>query len=764
MKSYKYEATPASPLHRRNPRGRNLRVPLATAVSLTVLLGGLGWGFLRLDVTQRLGAWMFGRPAVADERVLESAALLAQGDGHLVRYEPRAAEMRYAEALQRAPERLEAWDRLAVATFLQPDGKSPTPAAYLPDAGAQARLLLALARRELLRTRPQQALLHLDAAAQLVPEQPGLQEAYAQAYRLSGQYPAAAIAAEKAREQNPQSAETLAFWFDIQVSAGHADRAVPAALTAYRGLLSGPDLAGALSGLARIYLHQGLGLEELRRQLAKDAPTLASSARQLTMARAYLYHYKANPNWNRDSFERVRELVARLRHPHSVASPAERQDALQIMLEAHAARVQRWVDRSDMEGARNEVARALKLLEGAPQDRAKKADLFAQHARFCTLTGRLEDATRSLESAVRLVPEHPARVELARMQAELGVTLLSAGQRQAAIGHLRRAVQLHPEDDGLLARLYQVLQPASPLKAALTCARLVKEPELGAVLGRLAHGLAQAGKKQEAASLVKLADAFRLGVGRRAELRAELARASGKLGLARQALLQALEYGPQASLWLRLATVEAQLAVTAQHRGIRAVTHLEAALDATRHALALEPTGPASERAIQISRDLAAALLAQRQASRAERVAQIATWLAPSHPQLSLVLADARLAANHPAQALDACLAGLSGTAQPADAPYAPLRLRQGRALRQLGRHGEAIAALAEALSDAAAAKPVVVADAWFELTFAHAALNQREEALNAARQYVAASQYDPRRGGRAADVKRIELAMRQTR
>jgi tetratricopeptide (TPR) repeat protein len=431
------------------------------------------------------------------------------------------------------------------------------------------------------------------------------------------------------------------------------------------------------------------------------------------------------------------------------------------MLDARRARLSRFIERSDMEAALAEAGQAASLASLLPPaERGTPADLHAERGRLLTLLGRPKDAVTAFETAVRIQPGHRARIELARIEAGIGVTLLSAGQRQPAIHHLRRAAALHPEDDGILARYYQAQGPGGGVKAVLACARAAREREVGTVFARLSHGLSQARRLDEATALVSMAATLRLPPGRLAELRAESARAAGKPAEARRFLLQAIEHAPSSALWLRLASVDAAAARAPHVTVAQRRRHLSDALDASRHALAFEPEGPARRLLVSLHQELAAAHLGAGDAVRAEHFAAKGTMLAPHDPTLALCLADARLSRGRWDAAREACLAGLSGIARAADPRHASLRLRLGRALRKLDQPAVAVAALAEGLSDAASPAPRQAVELWYELAFAHAAADQREEALNAARQYGRLARHDPRGKGRAVEVQKLAASL----
>jgi tetratricopeptide (TPR) repeat protein len=249
-----------------------------------------------------------------------------------------------------------------------------------------------------------------------------------------------------------------------------------------------------------------------------------------------------------------------------------------------------------------------------------------------------------------------------------------------------------------------------------------------------------------------------------AELRAEAALAARKIPEAREALLQALEHRPVERLWLRLAAVELELADVPGTGAAQRRAHLVSALEATRHALSQAPEGPALSQAIQISQHLAQSHMRAQDARLAETVAAKALLLSPRHPELALLLADARRALKRSDDVVAACREGLAGVTDWASPSHAALRWRLGRELRRLGRHTEALDELAAGLTEVAGAPKPLAAQMWYELAFVHAALDQREEALNAIRQNAELASFDPSRNARTQEVTTLEGKLAKAR
>jgi tetratricopeptide (TPR) repeat protein len=247
-----------------------------------------------------------------------------------------------------------------------------------------------------------------------------------------------------------------------------------------------------------------------------------------------------------------------------------------------------------------------------------------------------------------------------------------------------------------------------------------------------------------------------------AVVRAEASRAAGQRTVARDALLQALEREPSAMLWLRLGAVEAELAdaFAARNRHEAVTEHLALAIDAYNHAIAVEPDGEAPATALEATRDLTRHLLGLGMAQAAERRAAEGRVLAPNDPALALLHAEGLGKLGRNQELRLACVEGLAGLTRRADPLAAQLHLRHGQVLRKLKRPAEAVEALKAGLAGEVAAAPASCADLWYELAFAHADAAQREEALNASRQYVFWSLHDRMQKPRVAAVQALELGL----
>lgn len=760
VQSFKY-SVPERPSSQPPRKPRTARVvALAAAVAV---LGGLAW-------TARQGAdgpaatlgWMLGRPAIADERARQADTLLAEGEKNLAASEYVGALKRFGEALRLNPALLTAWDRARVARYLKGERAPMTAADLVPDREARLQLLLALADRDRAAGRLAAARASLEEALALSSDDDRLHGALGAQRHAEGDRDAALEAYERAVKAAPDQLNWVAARFALRLERGEIELGCQEAVAAYQPRAARDEDDAARIGLLEAYLHMGLPADELSRRLAKDAPQLTALERQLVLAQAYMRHYRNNPNWHRESFDRVLAAAGEVRKATSGATPEQRTRAARLLLEARAARAGRFYDRSDVEAARAEIEHALRLAPDLPGDRARFADLQAERARLLTLGGKAEEATRALEAAIKLQADHPCRAELAKVQAGLGITLLSAGKTTAAIGHFRRAVSLSPEDDGLLARYYQAIGDKDRTAAVRAVAAAARIGDPGTAMARLAHGFSQARKQDSAATLVALAQSQQVGAGRQAEIRAEALRAAGQRTLAAKALQQALEHHPTADLWLRLAAVEADLAEAKAKKGDRTVVgnHLVGALEAARHALALEPDGPAVARALEATADLAAHALKAGDVATAERRAAEGRVLAPQEPGLALTHAEALAKLGRWDEARQASLDGLAGVTEPGDPRHATLRLRHGQALRKLARHSEAIDTLKVGLAEETAATPARCADLWFELAFAHADAAQREEALNATRQYVFWSLHDRQQKARVPAIQELELSL----
>ena len=761
MQSFKYSLPIEKPRRRRPPILRWLLACALVGGLTTAAKPAATWA---QTASARWVSWMIGDPARANERAQEAAAILRQGDQHLGKAEYDTAFKCYANALRQHPENLTAWDRARLVTFLTRENRSVSLETILPKAGLRARHWVALAERERAAGRLNSAASLFKQALGALPESVPAHLGLARVLADQGQLESAVEHAQKAILLQPEDLEPPVLLLELRLRRGDTEIACREAVVTFRSHLNTDRGPEALARLAEAYLHQGLSLSDVQIQLAKDAPSLPPTARRLGLMQAYVRHYQRNPNWHRDSFERAKELAAQTRQAGSQASQEERHRAGQLLLDAHRARAQRLLDRSDVAAARQQIEYALALHNSLPKDPRRGAELHAERARLLVVMNRPAQATQALEAAIKLVPSHASRLELARMQANMGITLLSARHMDAAREHFKRAIVLNPADDTFLARYFQALGGIPPLRAALQCARLLKEPDVGEVLTRLVRGLAETGRPKDAGALVRLASHYKVGPGYMAELRAEAALAARKMPEARAALLQAVEHRPTERLWLRLAAVEQGLASVPGTSASQRREHLASALEATRHALSQAPEGLALSQAIQLSQQLAQNYVKAQDARAAEAVAAKAMLLSPHHPELALILADARHTLKRSDGVVAACREGLAGVTDWASPPHAALRWRLGRELRLLGRHPEALEELAAGLTEAAGAPKPLAAQMWYELAFVHAALAQREEALNALRQYAVLAFLDPNRTTRAQAVDTLESKLAKAR
>lgn len=764
MRSFTY-GVPLGPTNP-NPAPKRRGPRLVALVAACAVLGGLVWSGNQNAVAGSglslpLG-WMLGRPAIADERARQAGTLQAEGERMLAAAEYAGAQKRFAEALRLDPTRVVAYDRAALARYLQNDRRPITAAELVPDARTRAQLLVALSARDLARGRVSSARPAVDEAVAIAPNDPQAQAALGACLEAADDTEGAAAAFNRAAELAPDDLAVAAARFDFRVRRGEAGAACAERIALLQPRAAREAEPAVRVGLLEAYLLQGLAPEEVRRRLSKDVPSATPAERELLLGEAYLRHYRRNPNWHREAFERVLDAAAQITRPDADTSVAQRQAAASLLLEAHHARSQRFLDRSDVEAARLEIESALRQAPDLPGESARFANLQAERARLLTQAGKTAEASRALEAAIRLQPDHPCRAELAQIQAGLGMTLLSAARTTAAIGHFRRAVSLSPEDDGLLARYYQVLPDTDRISAVAACAAAANITDPGRALARLAHGFSQAQKPVEAQALLKLAEQAHVAPAQLAVVRAEASRAAGQRTLARDGLLQALEREPTPELWLRLGAVEAQLAEAKGAKGDQAARteHLALAIDAYQHAIATQPDGEGAAKALAATRALVEQLLKRNMVQAAERRAAEGRVLAPTDPQLSLLHAEALGRMGRDEDQRSACAAGLAGITSPADTRTAALHLRHGQVLRKLKRPAEAVETLKAGLAEEVAAPPARCADLWYELAFAHVDAQQREEALNAARQYAFWSQHDLRQKQRVPAIQALELGL----
>lgn len=762
MQSFKYAIYTEKP---RRPRPHRVwRLILAAAVVSAA--GSAGW-MQRAHIAahgSQLLTWMLGDTARANEGAQEAELSLRQGDQHLGRGEYRTALKCYADAMRQHPENLKGWSRVRLASLLLGETKSPDLDGLLPKRESRARHWVQVGRHNQANARLHAARSNLAQALELAPESASAHLALAVVLADLGQLDQGIEHAQKAVEIAPDSLEAIATRFSLELRRGETERACQEGITSLKAHLQRTRTYQALPQLAETYLHQGLSLSDVRVKLSQDAPGATPTVRQLSLMEAYLRHYQSNPNWHRDSFDRVKELAEQTRQPGLHASDGERGQAANFLLKAHQARAKRFLDRSDLDAARRELGHALSLYKSVPKEAHRLADLQAERARLLMLANQPNEALQALEMAVKLNPQHKAREEMARMQAGMGMTLLSAGRAEAAREHMAQALRFRPTDDRLLARYFQTLGAEPSLRTTLQCARAVKDPDVGHILTRLVRGLGEIGKPKEAQSILRLAGNYKLGQGRLAALRAEAALAAGKTEKARESLLLALEHQADVTLWLRLSEVEHQLSrIHSKNRAAR-MKHLIAAHDAARHGLEQSPEGQAGKRLIAVTIELAQMHLSGKDAKAAETIVSRAALLDPAHPDLAMLLADARRVLKQPEGVIIACREGLDGIVELSDPRHAKLRWRLGRQLRELGRHQEALDELAKGVGEASDAPKTLAAQIWYELAFVHAKLEQREEALNAIRQYATLARFDPHKTSRTKEVNALEAVLAQAR
>lgn len=757
MKSIKF-ALPPLPIVSRARR----RWPYAVGVGLVAGMLGLAATTSLAPPSAPIG-WLIGRPVNAEENGQRVEVLVGEAERHMRRGEFAGAIKRYDEALRSGPTRVTSYRGAVLARYLQGERQPPPLAEILPDPAGRMNFLLALAADERERGHLADAQETLTQAIALAPDDPRGHVGLGGILESREDWQGALASYEQALRLDPQNLAAGAARITLLYRQGELDVAVAEVRRLYGPLVASSREPEIQVGLLEAYMHQNLPLADIRRRFAHDAPAFTPSERMLLLARAYLRHYRVNPNWNRDSFDRVLEVCRELELEGIGATERQRHEAARLLSEVHAARGKRFFERGDIEASRAEFERALRQAPLLPEDKLLRADLQAERARLLTLAGKTTEAQRAREAALLLVPEHPCKIELARTQASLGATLLAAGKTVDSLAHLQKALHLLPTDEQLLARTYVALTVAKRPTPLVACARAIGSgtPDDNELFQRLARGLGRLGKTQEVRELVAIAGRSHLTPQTLAAVGAEAAAAAGDRTTARAELLRALEHQPSPSLWHRLGTLELERA--AQDPPSVRPAHLGQALDAFRHALATAPVSPpppAFASVLEVTADLATLALQQGDVAQAQRYALEGTLLQPSHPGLGALLAESLMRQGQLEGARIACVRALRGLNAPNDPAHAPLCERLSSILRKQKRFGEAIAVIKEGLAPEVEASPAACASLHFTLAFAHAENGQREEALNAVRQYVFWSIHDKEQTARVTAAQELELSL----
>jgi tetratricopeptide (TPR) repeat protein len=262
------------------------------------------------------------------------------------------------------------------------------------------------------------------------------------------------------------------------------------------------------------------------------------------------------------------------------------------------------------------------------------------------------------------------------------------------------------------------------------------------------NGMERAGKAKQAQKLYD--NAYKsLLPGDRGPAKAELLAGEGKLQEARALLAGA---PPSAPHWRRMAEWDKAL------QGPARAAALDRAIDAYRHALALSADDHDRALLLGASRERVELALAKGDAKAAAKGAAEALQMDPRNPALNLVLATALEKSADATGAIGACREGIKGLQGQGDPLHAPLRNRLGTLYQGQKRYNEAIAEFKAGLDDAVHATPAQSADLYYGLAVVHAANGDREEAINAIRQYVFWSMHDPHQAARVPQLQALEL------
>lgn len=755
MQSFKY-SVPNAPRPPRGPRPsrRWLSWPL-TAV-LVAALGGAAatWGGPVAQSVSGSAGWLLGNPASAGVALHEVEGFLEDGEARLKRGDAKGAVERFDTALRSDPTNLQAYRRALDARYLA-GAPVASSADLLPDAAQRLEFSLARGAAELAAGRTDSAIAIYEEAAALAPRDPRALIGQAEVRLKREEYPEAIAAYQAARQLAPDDMSLASALIALRYKLGDYDGGVREAIATFEPLAAKTDQHEVHVGLIEAAVRKGATPAEVRARHHRAAPQLAAADLQLYVAEAYVRHYMSNPNWHKASYDRA---VAACKAVLASKPDAEdRTEANRQLARIYAARAQRHYDRSEFDAARAELGKALALQRYLGDDRRLVADLYVQQAHLQAVTGKAQALVRGLEAALAVDPSHPVRAEVARLYANEGLGLLSIGKASDAIRPLQRAVALSPQDSKLFMRLYQALVRANRPQPLASCGKAAGIADAGDRYVQLTRGFLRHGMREDARKVVGYAGRASLSAGAMARLKAELAAADGQIGQARKLLKQALAKKSEAAGWAQLGALEvAQAEREPAHRTAR----LLAAQAAFRRALAHEADRETRGKLLGVHRALAEHALAHKDYAGAVRHASAALVLAPHNPWLGLALGSAQLKLGQYAEAARALTAALPGITAPHHPAHALLRLRHGQALRAEKRYAEAIETLRAALAEEVQAMPGRSAELYYELAFTLAENGQREEALNAVRQYVFWSQHDPLQGERVEKIQALELEL----
>lgn len=747
MQPFKYDLPSSGPTlaPRRKAPGR------AFVLGALAMLAGLAWYSTPRVIAMGALGWPLGNLRPAQQDASAASAALLQGE-HLLRAGKAAQAIRqFDEALRLQPDLLAAYQRGLDARAVAGLPAAPLPS-LLPDASARVTFLLARAADEEAR-RPAAAMADFDTALATSPADPRALRERVALLAKGTDLGAAIEACEQALRAVPGDITLVTDLVSLRRRTGNLEGAsaeVRARLLPLAASSQDPQLhlALILDGI-----EQGLGPDALHARHLALAPQVHEAQRRLLIARAYLAHYRANPNWHRDAFDHALVAARSVLEPGLDVTDEQKSAALEVELEALATRAARETERADLDQARRTLDQAI-ALRGALRGHggrfaARFADLYMQRAHLEQAPDR---ANKALEAAIALVPDHPARQELARIYANVGVSFLGAKKAAQAVKPLERAVSLAPDDLGVLARYHAALVAANDASPLQACMHASGQTDRALAAAAIIEGYAGLHQSANARKLYEAVASGLRGPGRELA-HAEALAARGDLAGARALYLHA---PASASRWRRLGDLDRAQARAS--RGARRLALLRQAQADQLEALAWSGAARDRSAALGLLHEAVTAADAASDARSMERFARAGLRLDPLNPALGLALSNALARVGQTTEAIEAAREALDGLAGPGDTLHAPLRERLGSLYRAQKRYAEAIVEFRRGLEPASHASPALVADLTYGLALAHAGNGDREEALNAIRQYVAASAHDARQSVRVAEVQTLEL------
>lgn len=746
MQSFRYHVPSSSrrPLFGKRPPSP--WKPLGVVLAVAALGGGLWWGLpAGAKVAGSLGA-MLMRPAGAAERDRHAETLLRDGETHMAKSEFLAAISCFDQAIALADSPL-AYRRALDARYLQAAMGADVPA--WPD---DLDTLLARGAYEQQAGRLAAALAAYDAAAAKAPKDARPQLGRARVLVATHHEEDALGALEQAHQLAPSDQAVTVACMEAQSRSGDGHQAIAEAIETFRAEAGHTDDEVVQVGLLDAYMRQGLTTAELRARHMADAPQIADAARDYFLAQAAMRHYRRNPHWHQDAFEQVVSACRRVLATKDAVSSPWRAKAGALLAQAYATRAQGFLERSDFEAARVQLAHALSY--GRYLDAAGRADLHVQQARLLPLLGRPDAAMAELAAALRLNPQHPCRSELGKWNLHLGTGLLSANRPQEAVKPLTAALQQLPLSPEALAWRVLALKRTHDDAPLTASAKLIGLP-LAEARVRLALGWLAIGRQDEAAQAA--ADAAKAGAppALLEGLNAELAIARGQRTSARKALLQAIEHQPTQALWARLGEVDEALAKSA--KPAEKPVHQQRAREDYAHALALAGDDAVRGHLLGLTKGLAEQARDHGDWAGTHRLAGGALLLAPGNPSLSVLDGDALSKLGKAEEARSAYEAALAGLTRPGTPAGAVVRQRLGDWYLAAKQYEPAVTWYREGLSPEVNANPPMTAALYYGLTRALWESGKREDAVEAAHQYLFWSFHDPEEAHRVPEIQKLE-------